>query len=386
MPTNRHGKVRRLLKNGLAKVVNKIPFVIQLNYNAKEYKQEVSLGVDPGSKYIGLSATTNKKELYSAIVELRNDITAKLALRKAQRRSRRYRMRYRKIRFDNRKICENWIPPSIKNKVDVHLTSIINITKLLPISKIVIEVSSFDPNITFIDTNSSFWNNREYVLCRDHHTCQYCHGKSGDKILNVHHIESRKTGGNGHNNLITLCRSCHKQLHVGKIVLNNKRGPSLRDCDFMNKMKYYLYNELKNRYNNIELTFGYLTKQTRILHNLPKAHYIDAMCISGNVDIDILNYYYFQKKVRCQNRQIHKINILKGGRRKMNQAPFVVKGFRLFDLVEYDGDWYYIFARRSTGYFNIKRLDGTKSLTSVSYKKLKLINTRKGILTELCKK
>lgn len=107
MPTNRHGKVRRLLKNGLAKVVNKIPFVIQLQYNAKEYKQEVSLGVDPGSKYIGLSATTNKKELYSAIVELRNDITAKLALRRAQRRSRRYRMRYRKIRFDNRKICEN---------------------------------------------------------------------------------------------------------------------------------------------------------------------------------------------------------------------------------------------------------------------------------------
>lgn len=48
-----------------------------------------------------------------------------------------------------------------------------------------------------------------------------------------------------------------------------------------------------------------------------------------------IGYYFYQKKVRCQNRQIHKANFLKGGRKKLNQAPFLVKGFRLFDLVEY---------------------------------------------------
>ena len=50
-----------------------------------------------------------------------------------------------------------------------------------------------------------FWNVREYVLFRDGHQCQCCKGKSKDPILNVHHIESRMTGGNAPNNLITLC-------------------------------------------------------------------------------------------------------------------------------------------------------------------------------------
>jgi N6-L-threonylcarbamoyladenine synthase len=49
-----------------------------------------------------------------------------------------------------------------------------------------------------------FWNVREYVLFRDNHECQHCHGKSKDRILNVHHLESRKTGGDSPDNLITL--------------------------------------------------------------------------------------------------------------------------------------------------------------------------------------
>ena len=45
---------------------------------------------------------------------------------------------------------------------------------------------------------------REYVLARDGHKCQHCKGKSKDPVLNVHHIESRKTGGDSPSNLITL--------------------------------------------------------------------------------------------------------------------------------------------------------------------------------------
>ena len=41
-----------------------------------------------------------------------------------------------------------------------------------------------------------FFNTREYVLFRDNHTCRCCKGKSKDNRLNVHHIESRKIGGN----------------------------------------------------------------------------------------------------------------------------------------------------------------------------------------------
>ena len=60
MPTKNHAKVRLLLKSGKAKVVNRCPFTIQLTGVCKTFTQEVSLGVDAGSRHIGLSATTKK--------------------------------------------------------------------------------------------------------------------------------------------------------------------------------------------------------------------------------------------------------------------------------------------------------------------------------------
>lgn len=73
MPTNRHGKVRRILKSGDAKVVKRCPFTIQLLYDSTDYTQPVSLGIDAGSKHIGVSATTETKVLYEADVTLRKD-------------------------------------------------------------------------------------------------------------------------------------------------------------------------------------------------------------------------------------------------------------------------------------------------------------------------
>lgn len=53
-------KARLLLKQGKAKVVKRDPFTIQLTIATGEAKQDISLGVDSGSKYIGISATTKK--------------------------------------------------------------------------------------------------------------------------------------------------------------------------------------------------------------------------------------------------------------------------------------------------------------------------------------
>ena len=90
-------KARKLLKQGKAKVVKKEPFTIQLLYGSSNYKQEVNLGVDCGSKMIGLSATTKTQELYSAEVELRNDIVDLLSTRRQYRRSRRNNQKDRLI-------------------------------------------------------------------------------------------------------------------------------------------------------------------------------------------------------------------------------------------------------------------------------------------------
>lgn len=398
MPTQRHGKVRRLLKAGKAKVIKRCPFTIQLLYETQDNVQPVSLGVDAGSKYIGISATTEEIVLYEAEIELRNDIVKLLSDRREQRRGRRNRKtRYRKPRFNNRRRKDGWLAPSVQNKADSHLTAIRKVYEILPVTKVIVEVASFDiQKIKNLDIKGTeyqngeqlgFWNVREYVLWRDNHTCQCCKGKSKDKVLNVHHIESRKTGGNAPNNLITLCETCHKGYHNGTIVLPNaiKRGMRFRDAAFMNIMRWTLYENLKKIYNNVSLTYGYITKNVRINNGLSKSHYFDARCISGNPTAKPLGYYFYQRKVRCHNRKIHKCKINKGGIRKRNQAAFVVHGFRLYDKVRWDGHECFIFGRRSTGRMDLRLLDGTHINASVGFKNLKLLEKRNNYLTEVRK-
>lgn len=390
MPTTPR-KARILLRDGRAKVVKRTPFTIQLNYATGETVQEIILGVDAGSKTIGLSASTEDEELYSAEVQIRNDIVDLLSTRRQNRRTRRNRLRYRPARFDNRGKDKGWLAPSIQNKIGAHLSAVENVRKILPISKTVIEVASFDvqkiknPEIESKDYQQGeqlgFWNVREYVLFRDGHQC---HGKKGckNKILNVHHIESRKTGGDSPNNLITLCEECHKAYHDGVLKLNLKRQPSFRDAAFMGIMRWAFYNKLKERYSNVSLTYGYITKNTRITNELPKEHRIDALCISGHPKAKQSDMWYAVKKIRRHNRQIHKANILKGGVKKLNQAPFEVYGFRLFDKVLYDGKECFVFGRRSSGYFDLRLLDGTKIHASASYKKLQILERPQGQIVE----
>ena len=392
----KEAKARKLLKENKAKIYKKEPFTIQLLFICENQTQDITLGVDAGSKHIGLSATTKEKELYAADVELRNDIVDLLSTRRQNRRTRRNRLRYRKPRFNNRVHSKKngWLAPSVKQKIQTHFKVVEDIHKLLPITKIVVETASFDiqkiknPEIHNEEYQQGeqleFWNVREYVLFRDNHTCQCCKGKSKDKVLNVHHIESRKTGGNAPNNLITLCETCHKGYHNGTVELPKtiKRGMSFKDATFMGIMRWSFYNRLKEIYPNVFMTYGYITKNIRIKNNLPKDHYIDARCISGNPNAEPLGYYFYQKKVRCHNRQIHKANILKGGKKKLNQASYLVKGFRLFDKVEFEGQICFIFARRSSGYFDIRKLNGEVIHRSASWKKLKLLETRKSLLME----
>lgn len=399
MPTERHGKVKHLLKNGKAKVVKRCPFTIQLLYKSLTYTQSIILGVDAGSKHIGLSATTNDREFYASDVELRTDIVKLISKRRELRRSRRNRKtRYRQARFDNRKRKDGWLAPSISQKIKCHIKVVENVHKILPITNIVVETASFDiqkiknPNIKDTEYQQGeqldFWNVREYVLFRDEHICQCCKGKTKDKILNVHHIESRKTGGNAPNNLITLCETCHKGYHNGTVRLPKtiKRGIIFRDAAFMGIMRWAFYNKLREKYKNVSMTYGYITKNTRIENKLPKKHYVDARCISGHPLAKPSEMIYYQKKIRCHNRQLFKINTLKGGTRKRNQSERVIKGYILFDKVKYQGKEYFVFGRRISGFFDIRELNGNKvNKGSINCKKLKLIERCSGYLIELRK-
>ena len=403
MPTNRCGKVRRLLKSQKAKVVKRCPFTIRLLYDAADVVQPVELGIDAGSKRIGVSACTQTKELYAAEVELRQDVTKNLSARREFRRSRRNRKtRYRAPRFLNRAHSKKngWLAPSVEVKISAHLKTVQDVMQLLPVSRIIVETASFDLQKLKADMAGlarpegkeyqeggqlGFWNVREYVLFRDGHTCRCCRGRSKDPVLNVHHIESRKTGGDAPNNLVTLCETCHKRYHAGTIKLPKdiKRSASFRDAAFMGIMRWAFFDRLKAMYPGmVSMTYGYITKNTRIRHGLAKTHSADARSISGHPDADPLGFYYLQKKVRCHNRQIDKAVILKGGIRKRNQAPKEVKGFRLFDRIRYGGKECFVFGRRSTGYFDLRQLDGTRVHRSASVKHIRLLEHSGTTLTE----
>ena len=195
---------RLLLKQSKARVKRKTPFTIQLTYDSTEYTQEVILGQDTGSKHIGTACVANDKVVYQSQVELRDDIKSKMDDRRQARRNRRNRKtRYRKARFLNRKNSTklNRLPPSIKHKVQAHIDEIEFCKKILPISKIVLEVSQFDTalmkNPTLINEKIKHWgyqkgfdygfsSRREAILHRDKYICQLCSKKR--ILLEVHHI------------------------------------------------------------------------------------------------------------------------------------------------------------------------------------------------------
>ena len=99
-------RARKLLVGGKVKVVCRTPFTIKLLFGSTGYKQEVTVGMDTGSKTIGCAAISNGKVIYQSEVQLRQDVSKKMQQRKMYRRSR----RGRKTRLPAS--CRWWRKPS----------------------------------------------------------------------------------------------------------------------------------------------------------------------------------------------------------------------------------------------------------------------------------
>lgn len=112
-------KARKLLKAGKAKIIGYKPFTIQLTIATGEATQDVDIGVDTGSKHIGICVRSEDKILAKGEIILRQDVKSLLDTRRTMRKNRRGRKtRYRQSRFLNRKKPESWLPPSIQSKVN----------------------------------------------------------------------------------------------------------------------------------------------------------------------------------------------------------------------------------------------------------------------------
>lgn len=395
MPMNRHGKVKHLLKQGKAKVVKRCPFTIKLLYESTNHTQNLTLGVDTGSGTIGTAVSDdNGNIVYMSKVVVRNDITDKMKQRSKYRRNRRNRKtRYRKARFFNRKnsIKSDRFSPTMISKFHSHIKEIEFIKSVLPITQLVLETGQFDTHLMKNPSlanpkvkhwgyqkgiNYGFENTKAMVLNRDNYTCQCCKGKHKDSKLEVHHIVFCSQGGSDEeSNLITLCHTCHKDLHSGKInpKFSGKRKGMLKYATQMNSIRCQL---LKTYPNAIE-TYGCVTKANRLSIGLPKDHHLDAcVIVSGLNPITIkTNVLYLKKSVSKGDYQQSK-----GVRSEQPITTGKICGFRKFDKIRYFGKEYFIKGRMATGYAILMDIDDNKidfSAMSKGYKTPKLSNCKR---------
>ena len=91
MPTTRGGRVRHLLKERKARVVQSKPFTIRLLYEVKDVVQPLYLGIDPGRTNIGVAVVkADGTTVFTAHLETRNkEIPKLMKKRKESRRARR---------------------------------------------------------------------------------------------------------------------------------------------------------------------------------------------------------------------------------------------------------------------------------------------------------
>jgi 5-methylcytosine-specific restriction endonuclease McrA len=342
MPTTPRS-ARKLLESGKARVVQRSPFTIRLNYATGETKQPIRLGIDPNYSKIGYSAVTDKKELMSGEVMLRDDIPKKLTVRRMYRRNRRNKLRYRKPRFDNRKRTET-LSPSIRQKLQTFVDFVNRIKQVLPITSTCVEVSSFDtqkmqnPEISGIEYQRGElqgYEVREYLLEKYGRTCVYC-GKSNIPLQVEHIVPTSRGGSDRVSNLTISCSTCNQRKgnktaqEFGHPEIQEQARESLKAIAFMNTIRWKLVNLL-----NCDHTYGYITKCKRIKLNLEKSHSNDAFVIAGGTDQERARPYQ-GKQTRRNNRalQINRNGFKPSIRKtKYEFGPNDIVSFKLRSLI-----------------------------------------------------
>ena len=284
-------KAKKLLKSNRAKVVCRLPFTIQLKFECENQTQEITVGVDTGYKNIGISAVTSKREVFSAEIVLDGKTKERMTTKRMYRRGRRRKLWHRKPRFLNRK--KRGISPSSKRKAETHVNLLLRLAKLLPLTKVCIESAKFDiqkimnPEISGTDYQQGnlygYQNKKAFILQREQGNCQLCGGGYDLNGWHLHHIKARAEGGTDRvDNLALLHQRCHKKLHKQNLHDKLKKGIEYTEYKaevFMGTTRPFIIKKLKVLF-DVEETFGYLTKISRIENNIEKTHENDAFIIA----------------------------------------------------------------------------------------------------------
>lgn len=385
MPTTSR-RARMWLSAKRAQVVRQEPFTIRLSFVTKEYVQPVGVGIDTGSKTVGIAATTNGEVVFQAEVHLRTDITEKLTQRRMHRRNRRARKtRYRKARYENRRRPPRWLPPSLRSKAEATVKAVRFIASFLPLSKVHVEIGSFDtqkmqkPDIAHLEYQQGELQGyllREYILAKFERTCVYC--KAQGVPLEIEHMVPRSRGGsNRASNLTLACHACNQRkgqqtaAEFGFPEVQDRTCVPLKDAAQVSSLKTRVLQDLQAIFgeSRVRVTYGYETKYKRLqVLGLPKSHTNDAVAIACEIG-EVVKSLEMLHQIRCLPRgQYQRFNGPRGEHKCW--APRQVRGFKLYELVKAKGLVGYIGGRREKGAFVIKDISSGKKLLEVTPRQL----------------
>ncbi len=376
---------RVLLKEKKAKIVSYKPFAIQLLYGSSGYTQSTVLGIDTGSKHIGVAITSQDKVLIKGQINLRQDVKKLLETRKILRRSRRSRnTRYRQVRFLNRKRPIGYLPPSTQSRVSNTIYWISKFQKLLPKCKTIIEVGKFDiAKIESLEISGAdyckgtlyeYRNRIAYLLAREEGKCQFCKQpyKKGDG-WRLHHIWGKSK--DRPEDWALLHESCHVEIHAKHLekVLQKKKSKCYKGSIFMSIIRRRLF----TAFPTASFTYGNITFQDRCDLGLEKTHCNDAIAITGIKKISINpNSVFLINQFRKKKRSLHEATARKGlktknilQKRNSKNTPSS-GGFFLNDKVELFGRIGFISGFTGSGCYVKDVFDNYITIPGKTYKQV----------------
>jgi 5-methylcytosine-specific restriction endonuclease McrA len=187
------------------------------------------------------------------------------------------------------------VPPSLASRVANVTSWVQRLVRWVPVTMLSVEVVRFDtqklqhPEIRGIAYQHGAlfgYELGEYLLLNFHHTCAYCHGASGDPILEVEYIVPKSRGGTDWvSNLAIACRTCNQAKgnrtaeEFGHPEVHAQVRKPLRHAAAVNSTRWALWHRLRALELPVETGAGGRTKHTRTRLGYPKAHWIDAACV-----------------------------------------------------------------------------------------------------------
>jgi hypothetical protein len=230
--------------------------MVQLCYEQKPDNQSLVVGIDPGSKFEGISVVGPQDTVLNLMVEATGHVKGAVEVRRTMRRSRRHRKWRRPKRLDNRLNRKKRLPPSTRSRWESKARVVAQLKKVLPLTDVVVE----DVKAATLEGRSREWN----------------------ALFSPVQV--------GKEHLYRLLREMGLTIHV-------------RDG--------WQTKELREQYG--------LQKAKRKSRQSFESHAVDAWvlaaCISGAKKPSCKRLWYIVP-VRLHRRQLHRLQASKGGRRK----------------------------------------------------------------------